>query len=140
MPNHFHLLLHQTQKHDIEKFIRSLLTRYSMYFNKKYNRVGSLFQGPYKSVLITDDAYLVHLSRYIHINPSKSIKNLVSAYSSYADYLGIRKTPWVHSDKILNMFEHSDKNFIKSNNYQEFVQCGINDNTTNTILDELILE
>lgn len=140
MPNHFHLLLHQTQKHNIEKFIRSLLTRYSMYFNKKYDRVGSLFQGPYKSVLITDDAYLVHLSRYIHVNPLESANDLVMAYSSYAEYLGIRKTSWIHPERILHMFEHHDKNLFKTNNYKEFVQGNLNDEIASTILDGIILE
>src|SRR3989344_8907196 len=68
MPNHFHLLIKQNDQKVIEHFMRSLATRYSMYFNKKYKRVGKLFQGHYKAVLVSDDRQLLHLSRYIHLN------------------------------------------------------------------------
>jgi len=122
MPNHFHLFLYQKDKHDIEKFMRSLLTRYSMYFNKKYDRVGPLFQGPYKAVLITDDIYFLHLSRYIHLNPSEYTKNLVSAYSSYAEYLRIRHTNWIHPEKVLAFFEKTSKELNKVQTYKDFVE------------------
>src|SRR3989344_6029163 len=62
MPNHFHLLLHQQTKASTERFIRSLCTRYSMYFNKKYKRMGALFEGPYKSVHIKVQLQLLHLT------------------------------------------------------------------------------
>lgn len=69
MPNHFHLLIKQTDERTMESFFRSLATRYSMYFNRHYGRVGGLFQGRYKAVIVTSDEQLVHLSRYIHMNP-----------------------------------------------------------------------
>ena len=123
MPNHFHLLIKQVSKYSIEKFIRSLATRYSVFFNKKYNRVGSLFQGPYKAVLISSENYLLHLSRYIHLNPSEYTDDLINSYSSYAAYLGLRRTNWVNSDIVLNYFNKPVvKDFIKVNTYKRFVE------------------
>ena len=123
MPNHFHLLIKQLDQKSIEGFMRSLATRYSMYFNKKYNRVGKLFQGRYKAVLITDDSYLLHLSRYIHLNPLECTDNLVGAYSSYADYLGLRKTKWIKPKIILNYFNYKlAPEFKKFNSYKGFVE------------------
>ena len=55
----------------MQQFLHSLQLRYSMYFNKKNKRVGPLFQGRYKAVMIENDSYLLHLSRYIHLNPSE---------------------------------------------------------------------
>lgn len=123
MPNHFHLLIKQVEKGSMESFMRSLATRYSMYFNKKNDRVGTLFQGIYKASMIENDNYLLHLSRYIHLNPSEYTKNLVSAYSSYSEYLGIRKTPWIDTSEILSYFNKAGPDFLKSNNtYKDFVE------------------
>lgn len=71
MPNHFHFLAKQKTIDGITKFMRAICTNYVMYFNKKYERVGTLFQGKYKGVLLDNDTYLLHLSRYIHLNPIK---------------------------------------------------------------------
>jgi len=123
MPNHFHLLLKQSMDNSMEKFMRSMCTRYSMYFNKKYQRVGKLFQGHYKAVLISEENYLLHLSRYIHLNPSEHTKNLTEAYSSYADYLKRRKTDWLNSKFLLSFFENATApDFKKFNSYQKFVE------------------
>lgn len=122
MPNHFHLLIHQKTQKAIEFFMRSLGTKYSQYFNKKYERVGYLFQGTYKAVLIEKDPYLLHLSRYIHLNPSKE-SPLKDAYSSYGDYLGLRKTPWVKPQKILEFFRSAQRTSLKDMfSYQSFVE------------------
>ena len=123
MPNHWHMLIKQSSLYSVTKFVRSLMTRYSMYFNKKYKRVGNLFQGRYRAVLVNDEAYLLHLSRYIHLNPSELTNDLLSAYSSYGDYLNLRHTPWIKSDYILSQF--NDKvgvEFKKFNNYKDFIE------------------
>lgn len=121
MPNHFHLLLYQKEKKAIEFFMRSLGTKYSQYFNKKYERVGYLFQGTYKAVLIEKDEYLLHLSRYIHLNPKES--PLRYLYSSYGDYLSIIKTKWVKPERVLNYFKAAQKVSMKDMlSYQSFVQ------------------
>lgn len=138
MPNHFHLLLHQITKGSIEKLMRSLQIRYSTYFNKKYKRVGSLFQGPYKSVLVDNENYLLHLSRYIHLNPSEYIKSLTGAYSSYADYLEIRNTTWVKPGIVLSFFNQAKNDFIKTNTYKSFVET-YNENSE-TILKGFMLD
>lgn len=90
MPNHFHLLI-QTRKTPIAKIMTSLLTSYSMYFNKKYKRVGTLFQNRFKSKLCDKDSYFLGASRYIHLNPfeaglCKSLKNY--PWSSYQEIFG----------------------------------------------------
>ena len=123
MPNHFHLLIKQTDQKVMENFMRSLATRYSMYFNKKYQRVGKLFQGHYKAVLIYDDVYLLHLSRYIHLNPSEYSTNLLEAYSSYAEYVHRRSTEWVRPEIILNFFDKKTiPEISKINSYDKFVE------------------
>ena len=74
MPNHFHLLLTPLVDGGISKFMLKLQTGYSMYFNKKNDRVGGLFQGVFKSQHIDDDVFFRYIYAYIHLNPAK-IKN-----------------------------------------------------------------
>jgi putative transposase len=72
MPNHIHLLIYQNADREaLRKFMSSLMTSYSKYFNKKYRRVGSLFESRYKAKRIDEDSYLAHISRYIHMNPQR---------------------------------------------------------------------
>lgn len=92
-PDHFHLLLHQKTEKSLQAFIRSLCTRYSMYFNKKYNRTGALFDGPYKSVQIEDEKGLILLTHYLHKSGD---------YSTYPEYLGQKSTPWVKTKVVLS--------------------------------------
>lgn len=129
MPNHFHLLVRQKSPKSIEVFMRSLSTKYSMYFNRKYERVGPLFQGAYKAVLIENDSQLLHLTRYIHLNPYKKESplpesfQLKNAYSSYGDYLGEKSTKWVDKEEILSFFKTSQKsNPNRSVTYESFVE------------------
>ena len=103
MSNHFHILLKETSEDGISKFIGKLLTSYSSYFNKKYKRTGSLFEGTFKATHVDSDEYLKYLLSYIHLNPVKvidpnwkenAIANRNTAkkylesyhYSSYVDY------------------------------------------------------
>ncbi len=74
MPNHFHILATPLAKNGISRYMLKLQTGYAMYFNTKYERTGSLFQGPFKSKHADDDAYLKYLFSYIHLNPA-SIKD-----------------------------------------------------------------
>jgi len=123
MPNHIHLLIKQHSKDGIIKFMRRLSTSYVMYFNKKYERVGSLFQNAYKAALIDKDEYLLHCSRYIHLNPIhiKSRKINFTDFSSYPYYLNKRKASWVKPEEILAYFKNSlyDKNTFS---YRAFVE------------------
>jgi putative transposase len=139
MPNHFHLLLRQNEDRVLENFMRSLSTRYSMYFNKRYDRVGPLFQGIYKAVRVESESYLLHLSRYIHLNPREHTYNLTKAYSSYADYLELRKTKWLNAAPVLSYFNRKIRpEFKKINNYKDFAEKFQKDSVN--ILGKLTLE
>lgn len=111
MPNHFHLFVKQKTKEGLKPFMKALATNYSMYFNQKYNRVGPLFQGTYKAVLITTEPYYLHITRCIHRNPIKLIskdKLLKSyPYSSYPYYLKSTSPDWLNTNEILKMFNLS---------------------------------
>ncbi|MBI4137310.1 SH3 domain-containing protein [Candidatus Roizmanbacteria bacterium] len=107
IPDHFHLLLREIEKGAIEGFMRSLSTRYSIYFNKKYHRSGSLFEGPYKSVNVTNKASLALLIRHFH-------REQPTSYSSYPEYLGKRTTQWVRLDNTLSFSDPDEyKNFVE---------------------------
>ena len=108
MPNHFHLLLKQTHDNGISKFISQFCNSYSRYFNTKYQRVGPLFQGRFKSVLVETTEQLIHLSRYIHLNPAASAviaeKDLSSyEFSSLPEYL-TGKSITVSPEIVLEQF------------------------------------
>lgn len=123
MPNHFHLCIHQTDKVTMTNFMRSLATKYSMYFNKKYERVGSLFQGVYKAVLISDEQQFLYLTKYIHRNPLELIGNdprklIGYSYSSYRNYLGVIHQNWIHSENVLSYFSKTNSNHT----YKSFVE------------------
>lgn len=89
MPNHFHILLTPLAEAGISKFMGKLSTGYSMYFNKKYDRTGRLYEGSYKFKHADSDEYLKYLFAYIHLNPVKLIqadwkeKGLVNSEEAY---------------------------------------------------------
>ncbi len=116
MPNHFHLLLKQNESRTIEGFMRSLLTRYSRYFNRRHDRVGHLLQDVYKGILVDNENYFWWLSRYIHRNPIELLDNnkpLVSyPYSSYPAYLKFKKMNWIETKYLLSEIK----------NYRKFVE------------------
>lgn len=105
MPSHFHLLIYQNDAGSMTMLLRSLGVSYSMYFNKKYDRLGPVFQQRYKAARINDDSYLLHISRYIHLNPD-SYK--AWQWSSLPYYLGNYQADWVKPDRILELFEGED--------------------------------
>lgn len=122
MPNHFHLLTKQRQPRSIESFMRSLLIRYSQYFNKRYQRVGHVFQGVYKGALIDNEQYLWWLSRYIHRNPLENLKKEQKlsdySYSSYPAYLGRWLAEWVKPGEILSQVKNY-RTFVEGETEQE---------------------
>lgn len=108
MPNHFHLLLRQVKEGGISEFMRKIGDSFTRYFNTKYERIGSLFQGAFKAVLIKSDEQLIHVSRYIHLNPSVSllVKDLKQyTWSSYLDYINLRKGKLCVKEPIMSMFK-----------------------------------
>lgn len=139
-PNHFHLILRETSKGSLERFIRSLCTRYSMYFNKKYSRSGSLFEGPYKSVHVTDVTPLVFLTRHIHKADVDS-QELTNNYSSYREYVGLRKTFWIRPESVLSFFEKTKNQCSKPvTNYRFFVENYYLGASEKKLLEGIILD
>lgn len=131
MPNHFHLLLRQNADNGIVKFMQKLGTGYTMYFNQKYQRVGGLFQGRFKAVLIEKDSHFLYLPHYIHLNPldlkmpswrDKKINNISGAlkflesyrWSSYLDHIGKKNFPSVISANLFKKFYGTPKEYQKS--------------------------
>lgn len=103
MPTHYHLLIHQATERGILQLMMSVCTAYTMYFNKKYRRRGPLFENNYRASLIQNDTYLMHISRYIHLNPhAHGYKTW--PYSSFQDYTGHRYTEWVSAEPIISLF------------------------------------
>lgn len=112
MPNHVHLFLYQRQQGVMTEYMRSLLTSYSLYFNRKYKRSGPLLESRYKASIISSDAYLHHISRYIHLNP-KQWRDY--EYSSLPYYLHQVSDDWIMPNRILELFE-------TPNDYLHFVE------------------
>jgi len=122
MPNHFHFLMFQSCIDGIERFMGSLSTKYAVYFNKRYKRVGPLFQGIYKAVEVESEEQMTYLTKYIHRNPlevQSSRPTRVNLegykYSSYLNYLGNFSQAWVKPSKVLDLF----KNPVE---YKKFVE------------------
>ena len=119
MPNHYHFLLRQDTDVPTNKLISRVCTSYSKYFNKKYNRVGHLFQDQFKQVTVGDNDYLRWLTCYIHQNPkvAQITKNAEGYnWSSYAHYLGKRKDNIVRGEEtVLSQFKNKA-------DYKKFVE------------------
>jgi putative transposase len=110
MPNHVHLFVYQ---HDndraIKEFMSAVMTSYSRYFNQKYNRLGPLFQSRYLASRILNDAYLLHISRYIHLNPKQW---RTYPYSSMKYFQGKAFAEWFSPTHILELFDDSPKKYL----------------------------
>lgn len=116
MPNHFHLLVYQYEPDAITRLMRSVATGYSMYFNKRHKRVGSLFQGVYKASRINSEDYWQHIGRYIHLNPlDLGVDYERYDYSSYQFFVGKAKADWVKPGLLMDDFRS-----IKE--YEKFVR------------------
>ncbi len=121
MPNHFHLLLEELTPGGITKFMHKLGTGYGGYFNQKYKRVGGLFQGRFKSILVDNDLYLQYLLVYINVlNPAQLIEpnlkeegikdmELVMQFaenypwSTHQEYLGKRNSHFIDKGIFTNL-------------------------------------
>ncbi|MCF7835733.1 MAG: transposase [Candidatus Marinimicrobia bacterium] len=126
MPNHFHLLLRQRVEGGISKFAQKLGAGYAKYFNTRYERVGSLFQGKFKAVSIDEDAHFLHILHYIHSNPlslssyrpprsiAREMKFLEDyRWSSYMDYIGKENFPSVTQREFLLDFYGGPEKYKK---------------------------
>lgn len=120
MGNHYHLLLSERVEDGLSLFLRKLNVGYAMYFNEKYKRSGTLFQGRTKKIRINSDAYFLHILHYIHLNPldflsggetwrTLRIQNAPAAmrhldgyrWSSYRDYCGSKNFPSILCKDLL---------------------------------------
>jgi len=107
MPNHYHFVMHQLQDNGITEFMHHLNTSYTMFFNKNINRSGRLFEYTFKAKIIESDDMLLHISRYVHINPTiAGLVDDVSLYpwSSYLEYVGKRTETFCQTQTILSFF------------------------------------
>jgi putative transposase len=138
MPNHFHFLLRQQLDNGISRFLSNFANSYTRYFNTKYQRTGALFQGIFKAVRIENDEQLVHVSRYIHLNPVLSFlvneENLEEyLWSSLPEFLDIEKREICSTGPILSFFSSKNK-------YREFVHDQIDYAKRLEKIEHLILE
>lgn len=145
MPNHFHFLLQQLSPNSISQFLSILCNSHSRYFNVKYETVGSLFQGRFKAKRVDKDNYLIHLSRYIHLNPVK-LFNLINKdlvfnqlllyrWSSLSYFLEGKANDIVDPLPILNYFSTKDQ--VKD--YRDFVFSNIQ-LEANPIINHLVFD
>jgi REP element-mobilizing transposase RayT len=136
MDNHFHLLV-ETPRANISRFMQSVLTGYTVYFNLKYRHVGHVVQGRYAAPLVEGDAYLLRLSRYIHLNPvhTREAKDWDLAqkrrwlrayrWSSYRGYTGgKRKSELVEQGPLLSLVA-SEKSQDPHAEYRRYVEAGL---------------
>jgi putative transposase len=123
MPNHFHFLVYQKTRYGMSRLIAKIAQAYTAYFNEKYERVGSAWQGTYKAVKLESDEQFIHLAKYIHANPfAKEKKSLLEIesdpisflekypYSSLQNYIGSRKNIWLKTQKILEFYKSKNNN------------------------------
>lgn len=119
MPNHFHFMLKQKVDIGISIFISNFTNSYTKYFNTKNERVGPLFQGIFKAVRIESEEQLIHVSRYIRLNPVSSFliepEELENYWwSSYPEYLGMSNKNITDKELVLNIFASVEE-------YKQFV-------------------
>lgn len=128
MTNHIHLLLKTSpnEKKSLPHIMKSLNLRYTKYFNKKYERTGNLFQPKYFSSLLKEDAHLLELTRYIHLNPLRAqltsdVKDY--PYSSYHHYIDEELDGLLDCQDILHLFAKRRPTQVAR--YKKFVEDGV---------------
>jgi putative transposase len=125
MPNHYHILLKLNQI-SLSAAMQRLALSYVVPYNNTYGRSGHLFQGRFQAKHVTDIQYLVHLSRYIHLNPKTAnlVKNAEDwNYSSLLEYYGIRSNQMVNTEIILDILTDTEKISLqeKQKRYRKFM-------------------
>src|ERR1700733_4215711 len=124
MPNHIHLLI-ERREDSVSKIMQRVLTTYSQYHNRKYKKIGHVFQGRYKSILCQTDEYLGELVRYIHLNPVRA--RMVRQpedyeYSGHRAYIGLDGNGLVDVEPVLRHFGGTKRRAVEV--YRRFVQVG----------------
>lgn len=122
MPNHYHLLIKQKEEKGISLFISEFQNAYTRYFNLINKRTGFLFQSAFKAVYVESDMQLLHLTRYIHLNPATA--NIISLnnidkyqWSSYLTYIKHQPNNIVHADGVYDVLAQVKdyKSFVNDN-------------------------
>jgi putative transposase len=127
MDNHVHLLLFSGSS-GLPRFMRRLLTGYAMWFNRRHQRAGHLFQNRYKSIVCEEDRYLLELVRYIHLNPLRShtVQSLEELdrypWSGHGVLVGKIRHDWQEKEYVLNQFGRVEKQSIRA--YRKFIEEG----------------
>ncbi len=113
MQNHFHFLIRQNSEIPIDRLIGKLCMSYVKYFNKKYKRVGHLFQDTFKAKLVNKEKYLTYLSAYIHNNPPNPLLYRFSSLSEYlqTDFLPIYR--FCNTTIIMSYFDSNPQHYLK---------------------------
>lgn len=123
MTNHYHLLI-RTSDYPVSEWMQALQYYYARYFNKKHECDGHVFQGRYQARIINSAAYLMEVSRYIHLNPVRAaiVKRPEDyRYSSYKAYIGMEENNIVQNKDVLSLFYGPDS----VAQYQKYVEEGI---------------
>ena len=135
-PNHYHFILEQLEENSISKFMHRLGTGYTNYFNKKYERSGTLFQGAFKAIHIDSNEYLLHLSAYINLNRRAHKLGSEASKSSWEEYIknGLEESgKFCNKDIILKQFKNKE-------NYREFAEASLEDIIARKDMEKLRME
>ncbi|MBM2817782.1 MAG: Tnp protein [Parcubacteria group bacterium] len=119
-PNHYHFILEQVMDNGIEKFMQRIGTGYTMYFNNRYKRTRSLFQGVFKSSHIDSNEYLLHSSVYVNLNNRVHKIDGDLSWNSWNEYAGEKSSDFCKKDIILGQFNNRDE-------YKKFAQSSLID-------------
>ena len=136
MPTHFHLILKQLKENGVSIFTGNILNSYSHYFNTKHNRKGPLWEGRFKNVLVKTDEQLLHLTRYVHLNPVTAF--LVDRpgqwpASSYREYL-------LEINEIDRICKYDDILDIEPVSYSKFVEERISEQRERALIKEALFD
>ncbi len=125
MSNHYHIVV-ETVEGNLSKGMRQLNGVYTQYFNRAHDRIGHVFQGRYKAILVEKDNYLMELARYVVLNPlrARMVKNIAKwPWSSYPAMIGEAPIPvWLETDWLLGQFGRQKKRTMAK--YKDFVREG----------------
>lgn len=130
LPNHFHFLLKPEKDNNISQFMNSLFGSYTQAVNKQLARQGPLFQGRFRAVLVDREEYLIHLARYIHLNPvmAKLINTAQEwPFSNYLDVIGLRESTYKSTTLVPQRFETGEvyRHFVEDRLYKTPVVNGL---------------
>ena len=132
-PNHYHFILSPLVDKGIEKFMHKIGGGYTNYFNGKYKRNGSLFQGTFKAICIDSNEYLLHLSAYINLNNKIHSLGSLASKSSWNEYIDDKQTGFCNKEMILGQFKNPSE-------YKKFAEDSLVDIRHRKDIEKLLLE